>query len=777
MMATYLSPRGREPWQRVTWILARHPAVRLCPEEEEHQVEEAEAPFDSIVRVRYDSTERSTDAAKGRVHMHQRLLRLRDASSQWTPARLLSVALVCLAIASAAQHRLDQRRSMPLAASTYLVAALAFVLLVRNAVVEARTDAEDVTPGPRVSASTVAAGLVVALLGCLDFSGNRFRPPGLLLWIGGLLVIVLYLWLISSGEERSRQFKAWWRSPSLRIPWQWLLLAAIVLLGAWFRLRLLHEIPADLGPDLIYNYQDAWGILEGKLLVFFPESHGREGLFFYCIALCARLIGLSQYTLLLASALIGIVTIVAVYALGRQAFNGQIGLLAALLLAVNRWHIALSRAGYRVVTMPLFTALALYAFLRALRKRQPVNWAWAGIMLGLGAYTYKSWPFVGIALAAGLGLHASVYGWSRLRPLLPGLALMAALAVVVMAPMGLYALENPHSYLEREEIVRRLQRESPQPSPGLWVYYERNALSFNYVGDSTSRWNVPGARHMGFVSGMLMVLGLAYSLLRWRHGANAFVAAAWFVLILPGALGMLPNDLPNSLRLSGTIIPAVLLAALPLPLLGQRLQLAAAVPQRGTALPASGAPQTESPADARGRPALREWTMSLDVRSFSRHLRWSWRPARTDWTRLLLIAAALVLLVQEAREANRFYFRDFVATAPDYHNYSNSRAIAREVAHYGDLQSVYIKGWPFWFDAQAVRVTLGMKDREWNPFIEVLAADQWPLSSLQGPALFIVHGEDQAALGTLYEFFPRGLAVPRYYPDGNLSFYAFYGER
>jgi 4-amino-4-deoxy-L-arabinose transferase-like glycosyltransferase len=688
----------------------------------------------------------------------------------WQPGRapLLVCALSCIGAGLAAQQRLDQRKALSPAALLLPAAALCFAWLMRRTPTE-RPDVEQGTAtSPALSASTVATGLGLALVGCLDFAGNRFRPLGLVLWIGGLLCVMLYVWLLSEGDIILRRVRHWWRSPTIRIRPAWLALAAIVLIGAWFRLRLLHEIPADLGPDLIYNYFDAWGILGGKFLVFFPESHGREGLFFYCIAAVARLFGLTQYTLLLSSALVGLASIAAMYWLGLEAFNVQVGLGAALLLAINRWHITLSRSGYRAIWMPLFTTLALWAVLRALHRRQPIQFAWAGVLLGLGFYTYKSSPFVPLAVAVGLLLYLLKAGWAEFRRWVPGLLLMASVALVVVAPMALYAVESPRSYFERELIVRRLQGEQQVPDPGLPVYYWRNALAFNFMGDSTSRWNVPGARHMGLVSGVLMVFGLGWLLLRWRHGDNGMLAATWFVLILPGALGMLPRDLPNGLRLSGAMVPAVLLAALPLALLYQSAS--------------ASVPHTESPA---GEPTMEPgqhsqrtaWTLSLDVHSAAKHLAWRWQPRHVDAWPWLVSALLAAMLIQEAREANRFYFHDYVWSAPEYHNYSPSREVARAIEQYGDLQSVYVKTWPNWIDGSAVRVSLGLRDREWSPYFDVLAPDRPPLSSLQGPALFIVHTEDQAALDALHTFLPRGAAVPRYYPDGKVSFYCFYVEQ
>jgi 4-amino-4-deoxy-L-arabinose transferase-like glycosyltransferase len=549
------------------------------------------------------------------------------------------------------------------------------------------------------------------------------------------------------------------------VPQRWFALAAILLVGTWFRLRLLSEIPADMGWDLPYNYYDALTILNGQRPIFFPANLGREGLFFYCIASCARVLGLSQWTLHLTSALIGTITVVALYSLGREAFNGQVGLLAAWLLAVNRWHIILSRSGYRVILMPLFTILVLYTLARALRTQRCLDFAWAGIAYGLGFYTYKSFVFVTLAISIGLLLYLFAHRWSHVRSLLPGLLLMACMAVVTLAPLGRFAVEHPEQYFAREQRQLEVMRRTEQlQAPDLLAYYWRGLLGFNFKGDGNARFNVPGARHMGFVSGTLMVLGLSYLLLRWRHGYNVFLLSTWFVLILPTAATMLPGELPNIFRMSGTIGPALILAALPLVLIFR--QICDAMSRHHTA-----------PAIEDASKQSTGLKLSLTVKSAMRQYSWDWMPHQINVARLVVIVALTLLLAYEMLETNRFCFDDYVAVLPDQANYSIAREMAREMEHYGNLDSAYIKVWPHWFDGNAVKVSLRRTDRSWNCEVSALSPDHVPLSTIQGPVLFILHPHDQDALTTLRDFFPRGVLIPRHFPDGTISFLVFYGER
>ncbi|MBC7231873.1 MAG: glycosyltransferase family 39 protein [Chloroflexi bacterium] len=681
---------------------------------------------------------------------------LREDWSQRTSILTLSGALLCLWMAFIAQRNLDQHQTKSLPLAMLGLAAFAFAMLLCHIALETSKGTQESKPST-IFLPAVATTLALSLLGCLDFGGNRFRPLGLVLWVSGLLFTLLYLWLISPdsvvGERPNwwRQRKQWW------LPAHWLVIAAIVLVGAWFRLRLLSEIPAEMGFDLAEKYFDSLSVARGSYFIFFPARLGREGLFFYLVALVGRFMGMRELTLHITSALIGILTIVAVYHLGQEAFNRQVGLLAAFLLAINRWHIVLSRTGFRAVTMPFFTILALYTFIRALRLRRPLDFGWAGIALGTGVYSYRSFLFVPVALAIGFAWWVFATSWSDFRTLLPGLTVIALIAAVVAAPLARYVLENPDKYLARERYQLQAIEAQKERSQGLLAYFWCCMLGFNSMGDGDPRFNVPFARLMGFVSGALMVLGLTYALWRWRHGYNAFLLAAWFTLILPSALSMLPDEYPSSLRMSGAIGPAIILAALPLPLINKSIhQIKPTLPEL--------------------KPLDSAWSISLTWSAGQKQRVWTWHWHWDAVARCILALAVVLLCAYETAEVHRFYFQDYIVHLPDMSNYSLTKAIADEIAHYHHLPSTYIKPWPNWFDSTVLQLHVGT-DRSWDPFVKALVPDQPPLSMIEGTALFILHPADHTALATLQTFFPRTVTRLHHYPNGEPAFYVIYCER
>jgi 4-amino-4-deoxy-L-arabinose transferase-like glycosyltransferase len=680
-----------------------------------------------------------------------------------------------------AQRGLDQYvgRSTPWVSLAALgLAGIAFAILTRHSAAEASAGEADPSPPAAISLGIVAVAAAISVLGCLDFGNNRFRLAGVLMWGGGLLLALVYLWLISAGPQAGGVLRTGREQKKVWVPASAVVLLAIVLLGAWFRLHLNGEIPVEMGFDLASKYFDSLAVARGEYLVFFPARLGREGLFFYSVALLGRLVGMSRATLHLTSALFGTLTIIAVYFLAQELYGRTSGLLAAFLLAVNRWHIVLSRSGFRAATMPLFTALALHAFIRALRTRRPLDFGWVGVTVGMGIYSYRSFLVMPVAMVLGLLLYLLAHGLGQLRSLFPGLLAAVLIAAAIAAPLARYAFENPDQYLARERYQLEAMEKQKARSPGTLVYYARSLLAFNYRGDADSRFNVPYAREMGLASGVLLVLGLAYALWRWRQGYNAVVLAALFVLVLPAALSMLPEETASALRLSGAIVPAVVLAAVPVAVV-QQIAIAQqmARPSAASSQQPAIAQQTARPSAVSNEQSGEDgFGVSLTVHTVGRRRTWAWEGSWASAVQWILAATVLLLLAFETSEARQYYFHDYVARLPEMSNYSVAWAIAREIKQYGDLRSVYVRAWPGWFDTSVLQLHVGT-DQSWNPFVETLAPDQPPLSTLERTALFIINGHDEASLATLRAFFPHSFVQAHSYPNGELAFYTILGER
>jgi 4-amino-4-deoxy-L-arabinose transferase-like glycosyltransferase len=158
----------------------------------------------------------------------------------------------------------------------------------------------------------------------------------------------------------------------------WLLLLGILLLASVLRLYALDVYPQNFNEDGTLLGYDAWSV--------WTTGHDHHGAFFpvffqsfwnpsatndydpptsrYVAAPFVGILGLSEETTRLPFALMGVATVLLVALLGRRWFNSAAGLLAALLLAIDPWHINGCRIAHPATCLPFFTVLGLYCFTR-----------------------------------------------------------------------------------------------------------------------------------------------------------------------------------------------------------------------------------------------------------------------------------------------------------------------------------------------------------------------------------------------------------------------------
>src|SRR5690606_24694711 len=145
-----------------------------------------------------------------------------------------------------------------------------------------------------------------------------------------------------------------------------------LMTAATLRLTDLPQVPPGVHYDEAAN-----GVLvseiafEGKRPLFITSYTGKEVLFFYLAGGLTRLLGESLFALRLTSALVGVVTVAAVYWLGLELFRDRrVALVAAALLAISFWHLLFSHLGFRAITQPLLQTLTMGALVRGLRLEQ-----------------------------------------------------------------------------------------------------------------------------------------------------------------------------------------------------------------------------------------------------------------------------------------------------------------------------------------------------------------------------------------------------------------------
>jgi hypothetical protein len=120
-------------------------------------------------------------------------------------------------------------------------------------------------------------------------ANNLFTLGGVLCWaisIGAWYFTLTRPYGGTPVEQYSEGRKARFSRTTLCI------LAAILLIGGWFRFRALDSYPPDMTSDQVENVLDVNRVLNGEYRVFFPNNEGRESLQMYYLALLQRLTGL-----------------------------------------------------------------------------------------------------------------------------------------------------------------------------------------------------------------------------------------------------------------------------------------------------------------------------------------------------------------------------------------------------------------------------------------------------------------------------------------------------
>jgi hypothetical protein len=386
-------------------------------------------------------------------------------------------------------------------------------------------------------------------------------------WLISMLLMLGGAWLYGAagkGSPRAATASTWW-SDSTRT--RRLEIAAFVLtllLAIFLRTFRFESIPPGIYVDETNAGLDALYLLEGRDVSPFGTGwYGTANGYIYYMAGMIRLFGPSWLSLKLISLLPSILTIPAIYFLGRLMFGPAVGLGAMLLLAVSRWHLSMSRWGWNETAPPLFQILATFFLIRGLRDRRAFDYALGGLLMGLSMYTYLS------ARLAAATLLLYILFWvlsdpSGMRAAFKrswlGLTIFAISALVAAAPIAVTYISEPFTMNNRVAEISVFRDVRVQNSLQPLLQNMGDMLKFfHQTGDLQGKHNLPGEPMTDPMTGLFFAIGLGYAILRWRD-QRYFLLIAWLVLGLAGSFLSSHHESPQSYR-SLTALPAVILLA------------------------------------------------------------------------------------------------------------------------------------------------------------------------------------------------------------------------
>ena len=343
-------------------------------------------------------------------------------------------------------------------------------------------------------------------------------------------------------------------------------LVVIVAIAAFLRLWQLNTLPYGVWYDEAQAGQEAMRLLQG--VPFSPMgayTSNNPSPFFYAVAMLFKVTGPTLLSLRVVQALIGVATVPLLYLLLRNTLGWRAALAGALMIGVSAWHVDFSRFGMCCnIEAPPFEILTLFFLIKGLRTGKLADFAWGGLMMGLGQFTYASFRLFPIIIAA-YALYGLLLNKERVRQSMAGLLIYATIAVVAFAPMGAWAWENRNEFMARtnQTSVFAGKNTTQEKMTALENSLVRHIKMFNLQGDGNGRHNLPGAPALDFFSGALFVIGLGYCLYRWRSPAFVLMALWLCVMMLSGIMS-LDWEAPQMAR-TVVAIPAIYaIASIPL---------------------------------------------------------------------------------------------------------------------------------------------------------------------------------------------------------------------
>jgi len=344
--------------------------------------------------------------------------------------------------------------------------------------------------------------------------------------------------------------------------WQ---MVTILAVATFLRFYKLATLPPGLHPDEAANGLDVISMIEkGKFAAIYDTNGPREALFLYLQGIFVWFgnifhIDALNYTplvLRIAPAIIGVVTVWAMYLLGKELYNRNVGLVSAAALAVSAWHIQFSRNGFRAIMAPLALIFLFYFFMKAYKEEKLRYYVATGVALAAGFYTYLSFRMVPLVLGA-LAIYVLVKDRQFLKKNFKNLAIMGVTFLLFMIPMFIHFYHVPEDIAGRSSTsIFNPELNGGSPIGTLVSNVTKTALMFNVHGDENYRHNLGGTAMLDPIVGILFWVGVVIVLLGIKKIENYLLLMWAGALSLPELLTA--EGIPHALRIVG-IIPVVFL--------------------------------------------------------------------------------------------------------------------------------------------------------------------------------------------------------------------------
>jgi len=349
------------------------------------------------------------------------------------------------------------------------------------------------------------------------------------------------------------------------------LVIAIALIAIIFRFAQFNQVPPGLHYDEAIDAKLAQNIRAGATPIYFEEGWGREPLYHYLVAFTLNFTPDPTTALRITSGVLGLIQLLAAYAMFRSLFGVPTALLGAAWIAVLFWTVSMSRAGLRNITLTTLTTLTAWAFWRVWRdarsklqdtgyRIQAARCILPGILLGLTVYTYQPSRVVPLIYLVFVGF-LFIRQRAIIRQNWRALGVFFGIALMVALPLMVFLATHPQAETARAfqtEPIRALMSGNIQPALETTVATLK-MFTVDGAGDPQILYNLTGRPIFIGLGSILFYLGLIVCVWRWKRPEYAFVLIWLAITLLPN---MLTAPAPFFYRAIAAQTPVALLPAI-----------------------------------------------------------------------------------------------------------------------------------------------------------------------------------------------------------------------
>ncbi len=365
------------------------------------------------------------------------------------------------------------------------------------------------------------------------------------------------------------------------------ILAGILIIASVLRLYRLDTVPPGINRDEASIGVTAYSLLTtgrdeyGKSLPLSFESFGdwKMPLYIYLTIPFVQVLGLTELTVRLPSALAGIASVGAIYALALALFSSEtIALSAAFMLAIMPWHIHISRVESEAIVATLALIVGSFVFLRAIKHTSRTLLIGAAVIFSSTYYTYHGNHVSTTLLILGL----SVLYWKDITKitkwwyaLITGVVLVGTILSIGFSAdhtklSGISIFGDP-TVVHKQIELPRLEHTNPNSFMAKLTHnrvtYGAITIFQNYLkaygpeflfikGGGNSAHNIQGYGNLHPIGAPLLLLGII-----WLYSATKNKGAKYILwwIAIGGVAAAITKDAPHSNR-TLAVVPALAIA-------------------------------------------------------------------------------------------------------------------------------------------------------------------------------------------------------------------------